>query len=137
MLNAQVNSTRPATSSGRVGVTRKEKTVFSALIAPVGAASFLKEGYVVSGSANASLYTERFNGLLKNGKLNCVQYKLGISKYKFLFLLFFVLSCKQVKVKYPHAEISKEDISYIEKKISMLEERIEKLEIVIEKQKDN
>ena len=38
-------------------VTRKEKTVFSALIAPVGAVSFLKEGYVVSGSSNASLYT--------------------------------------------------------------------------------
>ena len=34
--------------------------MFSALIAPYGATSFLKEGYIVYGFANAAQYTERY-----------------------------------------------------------------------------
>ena len=48
MLNAKTNSTRKGFKKGKV--------LFSALIAPSGAASFLKEGYVVSGFADASQY---------------------------------------------------------------------------------
>ncbi len=51
MLNAKTNRTRKGFKQG--------KPLFSALIAPIGAASYLKEGYIVSGFADATQYTER------------------------------------------------------------------------------
>ena len=42
--------------------------MFSSLIAPYGAASFLKEGYIVYGFADASQYTERYDWLSEKWK---------------------------------------------------------------------
>ena len=68
MLNAKINS--------RCGVTRKEKSLFSALLAPCGAAIIYERGVFVYGSANASLYAERLVMYFINEKLNCVQHNL-------------------------------------------------------------
>lgn len=57
--------------------------MFSALIAPIKAASFLKEGYIVSCCADVSQYTERYESTLekRNSKLHSV-YSVVSLKYK-------------------------------------------------------
>ncbi len=53
--------------------------MFSALLAPYGAASFLKEGYIVYGFANATQYTERdyWSSKKRKSKLRSVYMELN------------------------------------------------------------